>query len=118
MYEIKYESTDPNVESKSINMYDEEGKALGRLQYTINGGTAQIGTFSINEWQNLYAERLLSRFLVHMKRRKVNQVSVELYHTDNTSHKKLLLFKSKGFIVESGGNITGYHQYFLKKQMK
>jgi hypothetical protein len=53
-----------------------------------------------------------------MKKKRVSQVNVELYHTDSTAHKKLLLFKSKGFVVESGGNITGYHQYFLKKQMK
>jgi hypothetical protein len=110
---------DPGVETKTIDMYDAEGNTLGRLEYSINGGTAKIGTFSIHEWSSdLYAERLLARFLLHMKKRKVSQVHVEFYHTDNTSHKKLLLFKSKGFVVESGGNITGYHQYYLKKQMK
>ena len=119
MYQIKYEGNDPNSEAKSINLFDSDGNALGRLEYSLNNGTAQIATFTINEWSSdLYAERLLSKFLFHMKKKKVNQVNVELYHTDNTAHKKLLLFKSKGFVVESGGNITGYHQYFLRKHMK
>jgi hypothetical protein len=119
MYQIKFESTDPGIETKSINLFDAEGNALGRLEYTINNGVAQIGTFTINEWiTDLYAERLLAKFIYHMRKRKVAQITVELYHTDNTAHKKLLLFKSKGFSVESGGNITGYQQYFLKKQMK
>lgn len=119
MYQIKFESTDPNIETKSINLFDAEGNPLGRLEYTLNNGTAQIGTFTINEWtSDLYAERLLSKFLVYMKKQRVRQINVELYHTDNTAHKKLLLFKSKGFNVESGGNITGYHQYFLRKRMK
>jgi hypothetical protein len=119
MYQIKHEGTDPTVETKSINMFDKEGNALGRLEYSIRNGVASIAAFTINEWTtNLYAERLLSKFLFHMKKKKVSQITVELYHTDSTSHQKLLLLKSKGFVVESGGNITGYQQYFLKKHMK
>jgi len=118
MYQIKFESTDPYNESKTIEMFDKEGNELGRMEYSMNDGTAQIGTFTIHNWDTkLYAERLLNKFLFHMKKRKVRQVTVELYHTDSTAHQKLLLFKSKGFSVESGGNITGYHQYFLKRQL-
>jgi len=99
-------------------MFDSDGNPLGRLEYTLKNGAAQIATFTIHEWKtNLYAERLLERFLGHMKKRKIRQIHVEFYHTDNTSHQKLLLFKSKGFVVESGGNITGYQQYYLKKTM-
>lgn len=119
IYEFKFERPTTEGEVKSINMYKEsDGDQLGKVEYLKNGGTIKLNVFNITNWSSSrYAEALMTKFLKLMRREKAHMIEHEMYDTDDKTHNKLTLFKDFGFFVESRGNITGYNQYFLTKNV-
>jgi hypothetical protein len=119
IYEHKFEHPTPDGEIKSINMFkSDDGEQLGKFEYLISESTLKINVFNIMNWSSSrYAEALMEKLLRLAKKAKVREITHEMYDTDNKTHNKLMLFKDKGFVVESRGNITGYNQYYLKLNM-
>ena len=119
IFEFKFERPTPEGEVKSINMFkDSDGEVLAKLEYQKNGSTARLNVFNVQNWSTVkYGETLLLKFLRLMRKEKVALIEHEMYDTDDKTHYKLTLFKEFGFEVESRGNITGYNQYFLSKNI-
>lgn len=118
MYEIKFLHAVPNGEAKSICMFDDCGKSLGRLEYNRSGDNAKIACFAMDDWTSTkYAEQLLSRFIRHMKKDKVTIIDSELYQNDDKIHQKLTVFRGCGFHIETGGSLTGYTQYLMRLKL-
>jgi hypothetical protein len=119
IFEYKFERPTPEGEIKSINMYMEsDGDQLGKVEYLVNGGTVRLQVFNILNWSSSkYAETLMTKFLRLMGKERAKLIEHEMYDTDDKTHKKLTLFKDFGFNVESRGNITGYNQYFLTRNI-
>jgi len=119
IYEYKFERPTPEGEVKSINMYKEsDGDVLGKVEYLRNGGNVRLNVFNILNWSSSrYAQALMEKFLKLMRKEKAFKIEHEMYDTDDKTHNKLTLFKEFGFEVESRGNITGYNQYFLSKNI-
>jgi hypothetical protein len=119
IFEYKFERPTPEGEIKSINMYMEsDGDHLGKIEYLVNGGTVKLHVFNILNWSSSkYAETLMTKFLKLMGKERARLIEHEMYDTDDKTHKKLTLFKDFGFNVESRGNITGYNQYFLTRNV-
>jgi hypothetical protein len=119
IYEFKFERPTAEGEVKSINMYKEsDGDVLGKVEYLKNGGTIRLNVFNILNWSSSrYAQALMEKFLKLMRKEKAFKIEHEMYDTDDKTHNKLTLFKEFGFEVESRGNITGYNQYFLSKNI-
>lgn len=116
--EMKFVRPITNGEAQSMTMFrDDDGKVVGKLEYEISGVDSRITVFSIQDWSSSrFAEKLVKEFLDIVKKKKVKVVKIELYDTDNKTHDKLTLFRTLGFAIESGGNVTGYTQYHLIKQ--
>ncbi len=119
IYEFKFERPTTEGEVKSISMYKEsDGDVLGKVEYLKNGGNVQLNVFNVLNWSSsMYAQALLEKFLKLMRKEKAFKIQHEMYDTDDKTHNKLTLFKEFGFEVESRGNITGYNQYFLSKNL-
>ena len=119
IYEFKFERPTTEGEIKSINMYKEsDGDHLGKIEYLVNGGTLKLHVFNVLNWSsNVYGDALMEKFIKVARREKAKKIEHEMYDTDNKTHNKLSLFKNNGFEVESRGNITGYNQYFLLKNL-
>ena len=117
--EIKFVRPMTNGEAQSMTMFrDDDGKTVGKLEYEISGADSKITVFSIQDWSSpRFAEKLTKEFLGLLKKKKVKVIKIEIYDTDNKTHDKLTLFRSLGFSIESGGNVTGYTQYHLIKQL-
>ncbi|WP_455392817.1 hypothetical protein [[Eubacterium] cellulosolvens] len=119
IFEFKFERPTAEGEVKSIHMFkDSDGEVLAKLEYQRNGSTAKLNVFNVQNWStDKYGEALLLKFLRLMHKEKVTFIEHEMYDTDDKTHKKLTLFKDNGFNVESRGNITGYNQFYLRKEM-
>ena len=119
IFEFKFERPTEEGEVKSINMFkDSDGEQLGKLEYQTNGKKSRLNVFNILNWTTpRYGEALMDKFLRIMHKEKIQFIEHEMYDTDDKTHHKLTLFKDKGFEVESRGNITGYNQYYLRKQI-
>jgi len=119
IFEYKFERPTENGEVRSINMFkDNDGAQLGKLEYQRKGTSAVLNVFNVMDWSSpKYGEALMEKFLKIMRKEKVRVIDHEMYDTDNKTHNKLMLFKNNGFLVESRGNITGYHQFYLRLEM-
>jgi len=118
MYEIKYMSPVAGGDARSIHMFNDDGKVIGKLEYERTGSNAKIYKISIDDWSsNKYPERLLLKFIKDMKKLSVHNIETEIFDTDNKTHELLLIFKRQGFQVSNVGNVTGYNQYLLKRSM-
>jgi lipoate synthase len=118
VYQIKYERPAPEGETKSITMIAEDGRTLGKLEYTTTQTSAKINVFTINDWSTpKFGHALMKRFVNHMKKERKYFIEADLYATDDKTHDKLQIYKDHGFSIESGGSITGYNMYHLKRTM-
>ncbi len=119
IFEYKYEHPTADGEVKSINMFkSKDGEQLGKIEYLKNGNAMKLQVFNIFNWTSTrYGEALMAKFIKVANKEKVHSIEHEMYDTDDKTHNKLTLFKNHGFLVESRGNITGYNQFYLRKEM-
>ena len=118
IFEIKYEYSDPTGDIKSINMYDETGRKLGRLEFLSNGKRAVLRSFSMIDWSvPEYQRQLLKRFISLVKKEGVSLIEAELYDVDSRTPEKLQLFRNVGFDIRGGGSHTGYAHYYLTMKL-
>jgi len=112
MYEVTHMHAVTGGDARSITMYAEDGKRIGKLEYERTGRDCRIYKITVDDWStSAYAADFLTFFMKEMKKSRVNKVITEVFDTDTNTHGLLSVFRKAGFKVNNIGNVTGYNQY-------
>lgn len=118
IYETKVVRMLTGGEVNSTVLYTEDLKRLGYCEFAYQGREGKVNTLTIDDWSiEAYAEGLLRQIVSVMKKKGVKTITAELYASDNTYKKKITAFKKTKFKGTSGGAVTGYNRYLLKRNL-
>jgi hypothetical protein len=112
MYEVTHMHPVSGGDARSITMYSEDGKRIGKMEYERGGRECRIFKITVDDWStSAYAADFLAYFMKEMKKARVGKVTTEVFDTDVNTHKLLTVFRKAGYSVSNIGNVTGYNQY-------
>jgi len=114
VFEVKEENLPSANKMEAVNMYNKEGKILGKITYAIlPDNKVEIQGFSIDDWnvKLKYGARLLKWYVSRMRKRGFETVTGGIFSTDTRTHDKLELFKEQGFKVKEMGSMAGHNEY-------
>jgi hypothetical protein len=114
VFEVKEENLPSANKIEAVNMYNKEGKILGKITYAIlPDNKVEIQGFNIDDWtaKLKYGPRLLKWYVSRMRRRGFMSVMGGIFSTDTRTHDKLEIFKEQGFLIKEMGSMAGHTEY-------
>ena len=112
MYEVTHMHPVSGGDARSITMYSDAGKRIGKMEYERSGRECKIFKITVDDWSTkAYAADFLAFFMKEMKKVRVGTVVTEVFDTDTNTHGILQVFRKAGYDVKNIGNVTGYNQY-------
>lgn len=120
VFEVKEENLPSANKMEAVNMYNKEGKILGKITYALlPDQKVEIQGFNIDDWTEKfrYGSRLLKWYVGRMRKRGFVSISGGIFSTDTRTHNKLEIFKDLGFQVKEMGSMAGHTEYQVMMEL-
>jgi hypothetical protein len=117
VFDVKEENLPSSNKIEAANMYNMEGKILGKITYAIlPDKKVEIQGFAIDDWnpKERYGPRILKWFVGFMKKRGVNEIAGGIFSTDTRTSDKLDMFRTEGFTIKEVGSMAGHNEYHIE----
>ena len=117
VFDVKEENVPSANKMEAANMYNHDGKILGKITYAIlPEHRIEIQGFAIDDWseKSNTGARMLKWFVGFMRRRNVASISGGIFSTDTRTADKLDMFRAEGFEIKEVGSMAGHNEYHVE----
>ena len=117
VFDIKEENLASSNKMEAANMYNREGKILGKITYAIlPDNSVEIQGFAIDDWTEKHhtGNRMLAWYVGFMRKRGYMKIIGGIFSTDTRTADKLEMFRQEGFEIKEMGSMAGHNEYHVE----
>jgi len=117
VFDVKEENLASSNKMEAVNMYNREGKILGKITYAIlPSNSVEIQGFAIDDWTEKHrtGNRMLAWYIGYMRRRGFMSITGGIFSTDTRTADKLEMFRQEGFEIKEMGSMAGHNEYHVE----